>query len=40
MVINRESAGGGAVNFEIHLWSSGMNDDCIWRLTSIHYVQF
>ena len=28
-----------AVNFEIHLWSSGMNADCIWRLPSIQYVQ-
>ena len=28
-----------AVNFEIHLWSSGMNADCIWRLISIQHVQ-
>ena len=35
-----ESAGGGgAVNFEIHLCSSGMISDCIWRSISIQYVQ-
>ena len=35
-----EFAGGGrAVNFQIHLCSSGMISDCIWRLTSIQYVQ-
>ena len=28
-----------AVNFEIHLCSSGMNSDCIWRSISIQYVQ-
>ena len=28
-----------AVNFEIHLWSSGMNCDCIWRPISIQHVQ-
>ena len=28
-----------AVNFEIHLWSSGMNVDCIWRSISIQHVQ-
>ena len=28
-----------AVNFEIHLWSSGMNADCIWRSISIQHVQ-
>ena len=29
-----------AINFEIHLWSSGMNGaDCIWRSTSIQHVQ-
>ena len=28
-----------AVNFEIHLWSSGMNADCIWRSTCIQHVQ-
>ena len=27
------------VNFEFHLWSSGMNSDCIWRSISIQYVQ-
>ena len=27
------------VNFEIHLWSSGMNADCIWRSISIQHVQ-
>ena len=26
-----------AVNFEIHLWSSGMNADCIWRSISIQF---
>ena len=44
MVIKRspggEYAGGGrAVNFEIHLCSSGMISDCIWRSISIQYVQ-
>ena len=41
MVIKRcpGGAGGGAVNFEIHLWSSGMNADCIWRSISIQHVQ-
>ena len=35
-----ESAGGGrVVNFEIHLCSSGVISDCIWRSISIHYVQ-
>ena len=28
-----------AVNFEIHLWSSDMKSDCIWRSISIQYVQ-
>ena len=28
-----------AVNFEIHLWSSGMNADCICRSISIQHVQ-
>ena len=28
-----------AVNFEIHLWSSGKNADCIWRSISIQHVQ-
>ena len=28
-----------AVNFEIHLWSSGMNADCIWRSICIQHVQ-
>ena len=28
-----------AVNFEIHLLSSGMNADCIWRSISIQHVQ-
>ena len=29
-----------AVNFDIHLWSSGMNGaDCIWRSISIQHVQ-
>ena len=29
-----------AVNFEIHLWSSGMNGaDCIWRSICIQHVQ-
>ena len=28
-----------AVNFEIHLCSSGVISDCIWPSTSIHYVQ-
>ena len=42
MVIKR-SLGGPcrwrAVNFEIHLWNSGMNADCIWRSISIQHVQ-
>ena len=28
-----------AVNFEIHLWSPGMNTDCIWRSIGIQHVQ-
>ena len=28
-----------AVNFEIHLCSSDMKSDCIWRSVSIQYVQ-
>ena len=28
-----------AVNFEIHLWNSGMNADCIWRSISIRHVE-
>ena len=28
-----------AVNFEIHLCSSGMNSDCIWGWISIQYIQ-
>ena len=28
-----------AVNFKIHLCSSGVNCDCIWRSISIQYVQ-
>ena len=28
-----------AVNFEIHLWISGMNADCIWRSICIQHVQ-
>ena len=28
-----------AVNFKIHLWSSGRNADCIWRSISIQHVQ-
>ena len=40
MVIKRspggESAGGGRSTFEIHLCSSGVIFDCIWRSTSIH----
>ena len=41
MVIKRcpGGAGGRRVNFEIHLWSSGMNADCIWRSISIQHVQ-
>ena len=42
MVIKR-SLGGPcrwqAVNFEIHLWSSGMNADYIWQSISIQLVQ-
>ena len=43
MVIKRSPGGQAcrwrAVNFEIHLWSSGMNADCIWRSISIQHVQ-
>ena len=45
MVIKRSPVGQAcrwralAVNFEIHLWSSGMNTDCIWRSISIQHVQ-
>ena len=44
MVIKRspggESAGGGrAVNFEIHLCSSGMISECIWRSISFQYIR-
>ena len=43
MVIKRSPGGQAcrwrAVNFEIHLWSSGMNADCIWRSISIQLVQ-
>ena len=42
MVIKRSPGGPcrwRAVNFEIHLCSSGMNSDCIWRSISIQYVQ-
>ena len=42
MVIKRSPGGPcrwRAVNFEIHLWSSGMNADCIWRSISIQHVQ-
>ena len=43
MVIKRSPGGEScrwrAVNFEIHLCSSGMNCDCIWRSISIQYVQ-
>ena len=38
MVIKRSPGGPyrwRAVNFEIHLWSSAMNADCIWRSISI-----
>ena len=28
-----------AVNFEIHLCSSDLKSDCIWRSINIHYVQ-
>ena len=28
-----------SVNFEIHMWSSSMNADCIWRSISIQHVQ-
>ena len=42
MVIKRspggQAAGGGQYS-EIHLWSSGMNADCIWRSISIQHVQ-
>ena len=30
---------GSRLNFEIHLWSSGMNADCIWRSICIQHVQ-
>ena len=44
MVIKRSPGGQAscrwrAVNFEIHLWSSGRNADCIWRSISIQHVQ-
>ena len=42
MVIKRSPGGPcrwRAVNFEIHLWSSGRNADCIWRSISIQHVQ-
>ena len=42
MVIKRSPGGPcrwRAVNFEIHLWSSGMNADCNWRSISIQHVQ-
>ena len=42
MVIKRSPGGPcrwRAVNFEIHLWSSGMNVDCIWRSICIQHVQ-
>ena len=42
MVIKRSPGGPcrwRAVNFEIHLGSSGMNADCIWRSISIQHVQ-
>ena len=42
MVIKRSPGGPcrwRAVNFEIHLWSSGMNADCIWRSICIQHVQ-
>ena len=44
MVIKRSPGGQAscrwrAVNFEIHLWSSGMNADCIWRSICIQHVQ-
>ena len=41
MVIKRSPGGPcrwRAVNFEIHLWSSGMNADCIWRSICIQHV--
>ena len=40
MVIKRSPGGPcrwRAVNFEIHLWSSGMNADCIWRSICIQH---
>ena len=43
MVIERSPGGPcrwrAPVNFEIHLWSSGMNADCIWRSISIQHLQ-
>ena len=42
MVIKRSPGGPcrwRSVNFEIHLWSSGMNADCIWRSICIQHVQ-
>ena len=44
MVIKRSPGGQAAymwraVNFEIHLWSSGMNADYIWWSISIQHVQ-
>ena len=43
MVIKRSPGGQAcrwrAVNFEIHLCSSDMKSDCIWRSISIQYVQ-
>ena len=42
MVIKRSPGGPyrwRAANFEIHLWSSGMNADCIWQSISSQHVQ-
>ena len=42
MVIKRSPGGPcrwRAVNFEIHLWSSGINADCIWQSICIQHVQ-
>ena len=43
MVIKRSPGGQAcrwrAINFEIHLWSSGKNADCIWRSICIQHVQ-
>ena len=43
-MVSKRSPGGQAcrwraVNFEIHLWSSGMNADCIRQSISIQRVQ-